>query len=119
MQPVLAAEKSGQLAVMSIPPSSFLVKAPNPLVPTANMIEACVLVVFRHNGTVWSAISYLQELDNHSKIGLRSSMVVPSFGSTFAVPAMLNGVTCNVANCSAVLMSTAKLVTQFVAGKYI
>ena len=156
VQAALAAERAGQRTpqVTTNQPSSSLAEAPTPSVPAADTTSSC-------SGGVppsvppsvppllnSSASNFLAAGAGPSQQGrpiLSASMVVPSFVSTFAMPAMsssvystgvsslLNGATRDVADRSNVLANLdqpfvvgpgfspvpAKLVAQIVAGKYI
>ena len=151
VQAALAAERAGQCTqhVTTDQPSSSLVEAPNPSVSAAQLTSSC-------SGGVppsvpmlnSSASNFLATGAGPSQQGrppLSASMVVPSFVSTFAMPALsssvcstsvsslLSGVTRDVADRSNVAAHMdqsfvvgpgfsavpAKLVAQIVAGKYI
>ena len=152
VQAALAAERTGQRTppVTTNQPSSSLAKAPNPSVPAANTTSSCSGGVPPSVPPLLnsSASNFLAAGAGPSQQGrpiLSASMVVPSFVSKFAMPAMsssvystgvsslLNGATRDVADRSNVLANMdqpfvvgpgfspvpAKLVAQIVAGKYI
>ena len=152
VQAALAAQRAGQRTppVTTNQPSSSLAEAPNPSVPVANTTSSCFGGVPPSVPPLLnsSASNFLAAGAGPSQQGrpiLSASMVVPSFVSTFAMPAMsssvystgvsslLNGATRDVADRSNVLANMdqpfvvgpgfspvpAKLVAQIVAGKYI
>ena len=152
VQAALAAERAGQHTqqVTTDQPSSSLVEAPNPSVSAAQLTSS------RSGGVLPSVPTFLNSSASNflatgagpSQQGrptLSASMVVPSFVSTFAMPALLSsvcstsvlsllsGATHDVADRSNVAAHMdqsfvvgpgfspvpAKLVAQIVAGKYI
>ena len=152
VQVALAAERADQRTqqVTTDQPSSSLVKAPNPSVSAAQLTSSCsggipLSVPPLLNSSASNFLATGARPSQQGRPTLSASMVVPSFVSTFAMPALsssvcstsvsslLSGATRDVADRSNVVANRdqsfivgpgfspvpAKLVAQIVAGKYI